>query len=498
MENHSNGQDGQLSSWKAIAEYLKCRPRTCIRWEKTLGLPVHRLEGSQRSRVFAYKHELDDWLQKKLRNGGAKELEPGGEPGLKARRKRFWIAIGATAIILAFVVVYFVAGVPKEKPLKIVVPPPTADGTPRSSGLMDMYPGDIITTEFLPQGKLRVWRRKNETAFFESWGMGPLRHTSLAVGDLDRDADQEIVAPGYCRDFIEQNGRTTSRIRFFLNAYKKGVSDWWKTTFYDKAQCVYEKDDFEFSDIAMADLDGVASNEIALVTAFGLSVYRYDPESQVIKLIAQTDAFKNVPTLHLRGVAAGDADGDGVSEILVAGNEWKDDAEVVNKAWLVALDLKAGQLSFSRAVPLSGNVSIQSLRLGDVIAGGNLEIVFPLYRRTDHGWSTFVTGCDLNKGSVFETLIDQSLEDFYSPLHIAVGDLASQPGDEIVVARSDPNELILGYWNGRQLVLGPRYPLAAKAELAGVFVNPAKSSANSLGRIMAVGSIKVPGEAGTN
>jgi len=60
-------KDELLSSWKEIAEYLKCDLRTCRRWEENRGLPVHRLEGTPRSRVFAYTNELDDWVKK--RNG---------------------------------------------------------------------------------------------------------------------------------------------------------------------------------------------------------------------------------------------------------------------------------------------------------------------------------------------------------------------------------------------------------------------------------------------
>ena len=56
-----NGNGDLLSSWKEIAAYLGCDERTCSRWEKTLGLPVHRFEGAQKSRVYAYRHELEAW-----------------------------------------------------------------------------------------------------------------------------------------------------------------------------------------------------------------------------------------------------------------------------------------------------------------------------------------------------------------------------------------------------------------------------------------------------
>ena len=55
-----------LESWKAIAAHLKRNVRTCQLWERDHGLPVHRLDGSPKARVFAYPAELDRWLDEKL------------------------------------------------------------------------------------------------------------------------------------------------------------------------------------------------------------------------------------------------------------------------------------------------------------------------------------------------------------------------------------------------------------------------------------------------
>ena len=51
----------RLGSWKEIAAYLKRGVRTVQRWERSSGLPVHRLEPDRPGSVFAYKPELDDW-----------------------------------------------------------------------------------------------------------------------------------------------------------------------------------------------------------------------------------------------------------------------------------------------------------------------------------------------------------------------------------------------------------------------------------------------------
>lgn len=53
----------RLDSWKEIASYVGRNVRTVIRWEQGGGLPVHRIPVGQRQAVFAYRHEIDAWLQ---------------------------------------------------------------------------------------------------------------------------------------------------------------------------------------------------------------------------------------------------------------------------------------------------------------------------------------------------------------------------------------------------------------------------------------------------
>ncbi len=51
----------RLDSWKEIAAFFGRDERTVSRWEKELGLPVHRLPGTK-GRVYAYADELSAWL----------------------------------------------------------------------------------------------------------------------------------------------------------------------------------------------------------------------------------------------------------------------------------------------------------------------------------------------------------------------------------------------------------------------------------------------------
>lgn len=67
----NKSKENLLSSWKDIAAFLDCHVRTCIRWEKQFGLPIHRMDASQKSRVFAYKDEIEQWQREcfKSENG---------------------------------------------------------------------------------------------------------------------------------------------------------------------------------------------------------------------------------------------------------------------------------------------------------------------------------------------------------------------------------------------------------------------------------------------
>jgi len=62
-----------LESWKEISSYLNRNIRTCQYWEKRHALPIHRIEDSPKARVFAYKKELDRWLEEMLREGEVKQ-----------------------------------------------------------------------------------------------------------------------------------------------------------------------------------------------------------------------------------------------------------------------------------------------------------------------------------------------------------------------------------------------------------------------------------------
>ena len=65
--NYAHSEAGSeaaiLNSWKEIASYLDRGIRTVQRWERILGLPVHRIDKGKRGPVFAIKSEIQSWLR---------------------------------------------------------------------------------------------------------------------------------------------------------------------------------------------------------------------------------------------------------------------------------------------------------------------------------------------------------------------------------------------------------------------------------------------------
>lgn len=104
MTGVGNGNGGErLDSWKAIAAYLGRDAGTVRRWERTRGLPVHRVPGGKGSSVFAYKSEIDAWLQSAAQETPteltpAPEVPAGTAPTL--HRWRWPIASGVVFAIL--------------------------------------------------------------------------------------------------------------------------------------------------------------------------------------------------------------------------------------------------------------------------------------------------------------------------------------------------------------------------------------------------------------
>src|SRR6195256_2453079 len=92
------GPEDRLDSWKEIAAYLKRGVRTVQRWERSSGLPVHRLELDRQGSVFAYKPELDAWWESRRQTVPAIEEEVADGSRLQVGGSR-WVLWGAAAVL---------------------------------------------------------------------------------------------------------------------------------------------------------------------------------------------------------------------------------------------------------------------------------------------------------------------------------------------------------------------------------------------------------------
>ena len=95
-----------LESWKEIADYLKKAERTCRRWEKKFGLPIHRMDGSPKARVFAYKHELDKWIQEMLHAADDSEKRGFSFAFQFTLRKALFPLMGAVALVIIALLIW--------------------------------------------------------------------------------------------------------------------------------------------------------------------------------------------------------------------------------------------------------------------------------------------------------------------------------------------------------------------------------------------------------
>ena len=51
----------RLNGWKEIGSHMGKTARTAQRWERLLGLPVHRLLTGRGRIIFAFRSEIDQW-----------------------------------------------------------------------------------------------------------------------------------------------------------------------------------------------------------------------------------------------------------------------------------------------------------------------------------------------------------------------------------------------------------------------------------------------------
>ena len=87
--------EDRLSSWKAIAAYMKRDITTVQRWEKREGMPIHRHLHDKRGSVYAFRSELDTWFRKR------RAALDSDERVARGARLRRWFIVGAGIAVVA-------------------------------------------------------------------------------------------------------------------------------------------------------------------------------------------------------------------------------------------------------------------------------------------------------------------------------------------------------------------------------------------------------------
>ncbi len=97
----SGSQDDQLNGWKEIATHLGKSVRAAQRWERELGLPVHRIKTVAGQVVFASRREIEAWRRTvEAPRDEAPPDAPVAVGPVRAPAWRIWWTRGAVAALV--------------------------------------------------------------------------------------------------------------------------------------------------------------------------------------------------------------------------------------------------------------------------------------------------------------------------------------------------------------------------------------------------------------
>ncbi len=325
-----------------------------------------------------------------------------------------------------------------KKPVPEPEPPP-----PQAPDLV-LQAKNILSAQPFGQA-LEAWSADLEPDTAPYWRAEGVRYDSVAIGDVDGDGIQEVVAPNACG--IKRG------VRIFLNAYKDdfdasgfemGV---WRSTFYDDASNNLEElGNVIFNEVMLHDLDADNADEVIVMTKYWLAVYDYDltaPYSYKTQdgglgtdfgAFLKTAAVMPTPPndgaeFRLMSMELLDIDGDGLKEIMVTG--WDSDND--------AYAFENSQLYLKAALPFSAVPSGRALAGGDLDGDGDLEFCTAGYRRWRvknkryyqgflFVWDEFASGWAATEYPLTPELRG-------TPIHILdVGQMDTDAADEIVLA----------------------------------------------------------------
>jgi hypothetical protein len=301
MASAPNGKkENILTSWKEIAAYLDRDVRTCVRWEKRYGLPVHRLERDSKAKVFAYKNEIDGWLASRT-SPAALNPNGGGQARFFVRAFPVLFALAALAAAAYFLFLKPAADLRRSVP---------ADFHIRGSELI-----------IVDRNDREIWRRdtglrglENEDFYrghFQAKQQGadsvPI-WPYVMILDIDGDSRSEVLFCTQTRledregTLICFDDRGTERWRFEAGRE------------LDFGGKIYRKE-YRIFGLNVEDYDGDGSPEILVI-----SFHKPDWPCQAVMLDPAGKVegeFWNAG--YLMDASFGDVDGDGKKELVLSG-----------------------------------------------------------------------------------------------------------------------------------------------------------------------------------
>jgi len=292
-------KDNLLRSWKDISAYLGCDARTCHRWEKKHGMPVHRAEGGeQKSHVFAYKDELDSWFRQTFKNSHPARR--------KGRHYPAWAVAAAAVLLLAAAVFLVPWRVVRRQPADFSIEGATL--IVRDKDKRELWRWDSMLEDLLPESFYRA------NFQFMHKAVGNIL-PALVIRDINGDGDTEVL-------FAPKRVSDQTREGWLFCLDRKGRELW---SFHGGRELVCRgrdiSPDYRIAGFCTHDLDGDGRLE-TIVESF--QAPDWPCQLAVLdssgKMIGE---FWNAG--YLRELAFHDIDGDGREELLVCGvnNEYR-------------------------------------------------------------------------------------------------------------------------------------------------------------------------------
>jgi hypothetical protein len=253
----NNTLQERLSTWKEIAVYLDCDVRTCQRWERKLALPVHRFDpDSSKTRVFAYKSELDEWLKKDLRTKSFRI-------NIRRKKAKYFFLIIPAALLFLLVILNINPGssVPFNFDIKdsrlLILNEKSSKLWSFDTGLSNLCSEEIYRKHFQE-------KRRND--------LGVVRLPHLMIKDLDGDEKKEVLFTTQTRDERKEG--------LLICLDHKGKKLWeFKSGKVLKFGTVLYSSDYRIKGMDVYDINGNGSMEIIVI-----SRNRYFFPSQLVLL----------------------------------------------------------------------------------------------------------------------------------------------------------------------------------------------------------------------